>query len=297
MEKNRKVTCITQIRKANNHVAAKQNSGFEEPAFQADALSKQNKVGKRIAEARKSQNLSQKALSEALTDYGVSASAGAISKWENGIALPNPYQLLAICHELHITDPVEYFTGSQPEPADFSSELNKKGMNLLESIKKALVGCGDYAKTAKRRTTGIAEFIEMRSMRISKNLASAGTGDELDDDEFEEMEFPVSQIPEDAEYGVRIHGDSMMPYYTDGQIVWIEKCEELNPGEVGLFMLNGKGYIKVYSEEMPDEDEIDEYIFDGVVRPKISLVSYNKKYPPIRITGYCDLKVAGRVLN
>lgn len=297
MDKNSKVVSILQSHKVGNHDDTKQKTVFAEPAFQADALSKQNKVGKRIAEARKSQNLSQKALSEVLAEYGVSASAGAISKWENGIALPNPYQLLAICHELHITDPVEYFTGSQPEPVDFSSELNKKGMNLLESIKKALVGCGDYAKTARRRTTGIAEFIEMRSIRISRNLASAGTGDELNDDEFEEMDFPVSQIPEEAEYGVRIHGDSMMPYYTDGQIVWIEKCEELNPGEVGLFMLNGKGYIKVYSEEMPDEDEIDDYIFDGVVRPKISLVSYNKKYPPIQIKGYCDLKIAGRVLN
>lgn len=297
MDKNRKVICIPQNHKTSTHADTKQNAAFGEPAFQADALSKQNKVGKRIAEARKSQNLSQKALSDALAEYGVSASAGAISKWENGIALPNPYQLLAICHELHITDPVEYFTGSQPEPADFSSELNKKGMNLLESIKKALVGCGEYAKTAKRRTTGIAEFIETRTMRISRNLASAGTGDELDADEFEEMEFPVSQIPEGADYGVRIHGDSMMPYYTDGQIVWIEKCCELNPGEVGLFMLDGKGYIKVYSEEMPDEDEIEDYIFDGVVRPKVSLVSYNKKYPPIRITEYCDLKIAGRVLN
>ena len=31
-------------------------------------------------------------------------------------------------------------------------------------------------------------------------------------------------------------------------------------GQVGLFGYDGDGYVKVYREVMPDEDEIEEYL-------------------------------------
>ena len=53
---------------------------------------------------------------------------------------------------------------------------------------------------------------------------SAGTGKFLDNDSYEEVEVG-SEVPETADFGVRISGDSMMPRYLDKQIVWIQKTD------------------------------------------------------------------------
>lgn len=58
----------------------------------------QKKIGKFIAEKRKEQNLTQMQLAEKLgiTDR-------AVSKWENGKALPDASLMLQLCEILHIT--------------------------------------------------------------------------------------------------------------------------------------------------------------------------------------------------
>ena len=58
----------------------------------------QKKIGKFIAEKRKEQNLTQMQLAEKLgiTDR-------AVSKWENGKALPDASLMLPLCEILHIT--------------------------------------------------------------------------------------------------------------------------------------------------------------------------------------------------
>ena len=43
----------------------------------------------------------------------------------------------------------------------------------------------------------------------------------------------------DADFGVRVAGDSMEPLYLDGQIIWIHKQETLEEGEIGVFFLEG----------------------------------------------------------
>lgn len=265
--------------------------------FDTEELKEKNVFGNKLVEARKNKKISQKELAEELEQYHISISAGGISKWEKGSSLPNAYQLFALCHILGITDPVAYFTGSLPEAPDFSPELNQKGINILQTLKDILIASGQYAPKSRRRTTALAEQIEMVDMRISTNRASAGTGNFLNDDQFEIMPFPVSQIPEGADFGIRIVGDSMEPYYYEGQIVWVEQCKELNPGEVGIFIYDGEGYIKKYNEVMPSEDEAAEYTCDGVIYPKVFLVSYNKAYPPKLVRPSYGFEIVGRVLN
>lgn len=254
-------------------------------------------LGNKLTQARREKKLSQKELAARLSFYGISLSSGAISKWEKGDALPNAIQLFALCHILQITDPLAYFTGSIPEAPDYSPELNAQGLHMLRTLKDILISSGKYSSKTTRRTTAMAELIEMRDMRISINRASAGTGNFLDDDQFEMMPFPVSQIPKGAEFGLRIAGDSMTPYYSDGQIVWVERCRELNPGEVGIFFYDGQGYIKQYREVMPAPSEKEDFFYQGVPRPKISLVSFNKDYAPIPVNAELGFEIVGRVLN
>jgi repressor LexA len=110
--------------------------------------------------------------------------------------------------------------------------------------------------------------------------------------------FPARTIPADADFAIQIDGNSMEPFYRDGQIVWIKRTPELSPGDVGLFIVDDEGFIKVYEEEEPEENEMDEYAdSDGRIRPKIVLISYNEEYPPRYISPNTRFEIVGKVVG
>ena len=112
---------------------------------------------------------------------------------------------------------------------------------------------------------------------------------------FEMVSFPESSIPDGAEFGVRVSGDSMEPVYHDGQIVWVQQCETLRTGEVGVMIYDGQGYIKAYAEQEPDDPEA--YLgSDGVRRMQPVMVSYNKAYAPKPASPELEFRIVGRVL-
>ena len=112
------------------------------------------------------------------------------------------------------------------------------------------------------------------------------------------IRFPKSTVPSGADFGVRVNGDSMEPVYHDGQIVWVEKTDTLQPGEVGVFLCNGEGYLKVYDQQEPSEEELEEYLDSyGLLHPQIVLVSYNEKYEPKLIYSTDTFIITGRVLS
>ena len=133
-------------------------------------------------------------------------------------------------------------------------------------------------------------------MPVSYLPASAGTGVFLDEENFETVSFPEASVPERADFGVRVSGDSMEPVYRDGQIVWVQRCSRLRPGEVGVFLYDGEGYLKVYGEQPPEDPErfTDS---GGTVHMQPVLLSYNEAYAPKVVSPDCVFAVAGRVLN
>ena len=132
-------------------------------------------------------------------------------------------------------------------------------------------------------------------MPVSDLPVSAGTGAFLDEGNFEMVSFPESSIPDGAEFGVRVSGDSMEPVYHDGQIVWVQQCETLRTGEVGVMIYDGQGYIKAYAEQEPEDPET--YLCsDSVRRMQPVLVSYNKVYAPKPASPELEFRIVGRVL-
>lgn len=53
-------------------------------------------------------------------------------------------------------------------------------------------------------------------------------------------------VPIDANFGVRITGNSMEPQIYDGDIVWVKQQQILEEGQIGVFVLNNEGYCKKY---------------------------------------------------
>ena len=254
--------------------------------FQADIAKERNILGKKIAEARKKVGITQPQLSELLTHFGVHVKTPGVNKWEKGETVPNAYQLMALCHALDIEDGLDYFTGPVVPKKDV---LNTEGQRLLREYR-------EYLESKDRYT--VRHHVAMVTMPVSLLAASAGLGDYLDDENFEMKEFPASTVPDGAQFAVPVDGDSMEPLYKDGQLVWVQQCTDLNVGDVGLFVVDGHGYIKTYDEQEPDEDDIEDYIdSDGLLHPQIVLISQNEAYKPKVITPSMDFRIVGRVLN
>jgi len=170
------------------------------------------------------------------------------------------------------------------------AELNEAGLRKLADYRADLVASGRYAPLR-------AAVIEYIDMPISSLRVSAGTGAFLDEDNFEVVSFPASTVPEGADFGVRVSGDSMEPVYHDGQIVWVRRCESLAPGQVGVFVYDGEGYLKVYGEKTPDEEAIEEFTDSyGQVRLQPVMISYNRAYEPRAVFPCGGFRVVGRVL-
>lgn len=261
----------------------------DEELYNAAQAHEDNIIGSRIAQARAERGLSLSAFSTLLGRYGLAIKRQGIGKWESGDSVPNAYQLLAVCHALNIEEGLAYFTDS----CQRQTELNEAGRRKLQEYKEDLIASGRYApKTApKSDIVYIEKYVSMLP-------ASAGPGAFLEEENFELVSFPKASVPEHADFGVRVSGDSMEPVYHDGQIVWVQRTSVLSPGEVGLFLYDGDGYIKVYGQQEPDEENIDCFTdSEGILHPQPVLISYNRKYPPKPISPELSFTIAGRILS
>ncbi len=79
--------------------------------------------------------------------------------------------------------------------------------------------------------------------------ASAGSGVQLDEGYIEPLRIKPTPIAERANYAVRVSGNSMEPKYSDGDIVLVETCPDIDIGEIGIFIVNDQGYIKKRGED------------------------------------------------
>ena len=99
----------------------------------------------------------------------------------------------------------------------------------------------------------------------------------LDDSHAEPLKIKHTTIAERANYAVRVSGDSMTPEYNDGDIVLVETCPEVIIGEIGIFVVDGEGYIKQFGGD--------------------KLISLNPKYSDISLRNCESSSCRGRVLG
>ena len=229
------------------------------------------------------------AFSELLRHYGVDVSDKGISKWEKGYTTPSIYQLVAICYALNIKEGPSYFTKNFQKPA----LLNDIGQKKVAEYEMDLIASRRYQPDAEEPAE-----IDYIMMPVSELPVSAGLGAFLEGEMFQQIQVPASSVPAGAEFGIYVSGDSMEPRYHDGQIVWVKRCEELECGDIGIFVYDDCGYLKKYDEHTPDKTQA-EFLTDsyGVVHNQPVLVSLNTKYSPILISPEQRFEVVGKVLN
>ena len=130
-----------------------------------------------------------------------------------------------------------------------------------------------------KRVTALTRKPKPRMLKIDWYAlpASAGTGNILDSDLAEKLYVPESAEAEQADFVISVGGNSMEPTYHDGDKVFVEKCDSVDIGEVGIFVVNGDVYIKELGTKC--------------------LISHNEKYKPIRIGENDSVYCCGRVIG
>lgn len=121
--------------------------------------------------------------------------------------------------------------------------------------------------------------IETRTMFIPifELPVSAGTGIFLDAESTEPLKVVRTAASETANYALRVSGDSMEPEYSNGDIVLVETVENVSEGEIGIFIADGEGFMKVRGAE--------------------ALISLNAEYLPRSYASFESVKCIGRVLG
>ncbi len=76
---------------------------------------------------------------------------------------------------------------------------------------------------------------------------------------------------------ITVSGNSMFPTFCDGDELMVEYTSQIKDGEIGIFVVNGEGYVKEYRQ-------------DG-------LHSHNPQYKTIHPTQDDDFRCIGRVLG
>ena len=207
-----------------------------------------------IKELRKSKDYSADYVAEK-----IDIPAGSYKKYESGILNPGVPVVIKLADFYNVstdyllgrtdikamagTTPAEQLDVTAAEQeiirryAEFPEDLR---LLLLDTIRK-LVGLPDDVGEVRP----VIVFTRCHRMK-----ASAGAGFDLDNQD-EWRDIRIYDCPEayQADFAVEVDGASMEPDYHDGDIVFVKLSEDVPVGAVGLFIHDGKGYIKERGEK------------------------------------------------
>jgi repressor LexA len=202
-----------------------------------------------------------------------------VSNWEKGKARPDMNIVPALCDALGISISAFF---SKPMLPD---ELSHEDKTLLENYHS--LSYNNRQAVGSLITTMLD--IEARHMRsYCENSfekvwhddlkVSAGSGNPLDEGGHGEYVYlRSSHTTCRADAIITVAGDSMEPTYHDGDNLLVEFAETLNPGDVGVFIADGEGFVKEYQQ-------------DG-------LHPHNPEYPVLKFSADDDLRCIARVIG
>jgi len=179
---------------------------------------------------------------------GVSPSA--VSNYEKSISFPKEEIVLRLFDCLK-TDPNTLFqdsfqAGSQvlthPERQllERYRGLSPMGRETVRSVVEALCAYRDDLESSRTEQ-------EPRVIPLYRSPAAAGYAAPVFGEDFDYI--PVTdEVPQAAEFAVRIQGDSMAPFIADGSVAYVNR-DPLQAGDVGVFCVDGDILCKQYYKD------------------------------------------------
>lgn len=200
-------------------------------------------------------------------ETGIKMSKSHLSQYVNGKSSPDQYKLYLLAKTLNVSE--AWLLGY-----DVPKEDKKNDVPSIESI---------YNQLDQPRKTKVYNFAEYQLREQNKRpkttieirgYVSAGTGEWLEDEIVDEVSYE-GVIPE-HDFAVKVNGDSMLPLFEDGQVIFIKSTSDVRDGQIIVCQVNNEAFVKKLSGN--------------------KLVSLNKKYEDISICDTDDFKIYGVVV-
>lgn len=242
-------------------------------------------IGSRLKDARIKRGFTQKQLAKKLQ-----CGDKAISCYENNKNLDKIYDFIKICQCLdadinYIITGKEYSNGK--EISSQEQQILSAYYNLTDSDRRVvdfILGTDIQQPQYPDNIIHLIDTGNIIEIDTYQEPVSAGNGNVVDNSSLIPQLYPQTKISSQADFCVKVSGDSMYPLYESGDILFVKRIEEsdIKNNDIGIFFYIDDSYCKRYNEE------------DG----NILLISENSsKYKPIEVYQYNKFKVLGKVLG
>ena len=206
-----------------------------------------------------------------------------LSYWlTKGKSIPSEY-IVPICKYLNIS-PIFLLTGQESDSKN-QITLSKEEIEFIKEYRYL----SNKSKSEIRNTLNHLYEIEKR-METTKEFAtptvqvrhsifkvSAGVGEWLSDEKWNMITILDTPQARKATFALTIEGDSMMPDFENGDIVLVRQQDAVDIGQICIYTIEGKGYIKKYGGDR--------------------LISLNDDYDDIIFKDYQDIHCKGLVIG
>lgn len=228
-------------------------------------------IGDQIKKRRTELEMTQSELSAAT---GIKATT--ISNYENNVSSPSDENIYKLMTALKcdanflfewVKKEVEQFTDKEKAHIKKYRTLDKYGKKAVD----------DLLQTEYDRCTSEPHRAKVIEITFAELKVSAGTGEFLSDDNKSVITISDTPLNRSASYVVQVSGDSMEPEYHDKDMLLVKEQETVEVGEIGIFFLNGDGYVKKFGADR--------------------LISLNEKYDDILLHEFDSFKCFGKVLG
>lgn len=215
-------------------------------------------IGSRIKQRREELGLTQPELANL-----IGVSKGSIGNYESNVSSPNEKILFKLFSALKCDANFLYQDDMkiiQTDNFTFEEKKHIKKYRVLDEHGKKIV---DFNLNEEyERCIHIEEETTPKiEINYSYIPASAGSGSFLDEQNIELREYPDTPESRQADIVIPVDGDSMEPMFHDGDELYVRLQPAVEIGEIGIFEIGDKGYVKEYAADRlislnPDYDDI-----------------------------------------
>lgn len=242
-------------------------------------------IGTILKRLREENGFTGKEVVEKLKKIGIEISDKTLYGYESGRNSTNADMFLALCQVYKCQNIMETFSSSVDDVLFTNKEWEhiEKYRSLdpygQETVSYILDREADRIKThGKISDHRVLNLIELspaadktKTLPYWQEGAAAGNGIyQLNDTECIQLKLIDNPVTRQADFIINVSGKSMEPDYHDGDKVLVSQKAVVQMGEVGIFIKNGKSYIKELGtmeliSRNPESDNISVNEFDNVV--------------------------------
>lgn len=244
----------------------------------------------RLKEARLNRGLTQEQIAEKI---GVAKST--FTGYEKGNSEPSMYTISQIMNVLKVDanflwqDEMDALGGNPMQVKYPEMKLIEKyrsldpyGQETVNIVLDREVSRTQQLQDAKAPASAVIDIQTYHdpSRRITEYFHSASAGGGifiLGNEAVSQIRVSESDWDDRTDFVISVSGDSMIPDYMDGDKVLVSQRQEMSHGDVGIFVVNGKAYIKEYGET--------------------ELISRNPAAENIKISEYDNIVCMGKVIG